>query len=128
MRESRTNSTQSLALPNRLVHEPARLAILTVLCSCESADFLFLRRVTGLSKGNLSVQLVNLEQAGLVVITKEIVERKMRTTVKLSKAGAAEIKEYWQAMDNIRARMIGEGEKSIGQSVAIPVRLLPSTR
>jgi DNA-binding MarR family transcriptional regulator len=128
MRESRTNSTQSLALPNRLVHEPARLAILTVLCSCESADFLFLRRVTGLSKGNLSVQLVNLEQAGLVVITKEIVERKMRTTVKLSKAGAAEIKEYWQAMDNIRARMIGEGKKSIGQSVAIPVRLLPSTR
>jgi DNA-binding PadR family transcriptional regulator len=71
---------------------------------------------------------VNLEQAGLVVITKEIVERKMRRTVKLSKAGAAEIKEYWQAMDNIRARMIGEGKKSIGQSVAIPVRLLPSTR
>jgi winged helix DNA-binding protein len=60
----KTSDQETLELPNRLVHEPARLAILTVLCSCKSADFVFLRRVTGLTKGNLSVQLVNLEQAG----------------------------------------------------------------
>lgn len=111
-------------LPNRLVHEPARLAILTVLCSCQSADFVFLRRVTGLTKGNLSVQLVNLEQAGLIVITKEIVERKMRTTVKLSNRGAAEIEEYWQTMDAIRARMRGrEGKRSGRYPVPAPARL-----
>jgi len=102
----KTSDQETLELPNRLVHEPARLAILTVLCSCKSADFVFLRRVTGLTKGNLSVQLVNLEQGGLVVTTKEIVERKMRTTVKLSKRGAAEIDEYWQTMDAIRSRMV----------------------
>jgi DNA-binding MarR family transcriptional regulator len=102
----KASNQETLELPNRLVHEPARLAILTVLSSCESADFVFLRRVTGLTKGNLSVQLVNLEQAGLIVITKEIVERKMRTTVKLSKRGAAEIEEYWQTMDAIRSRMV----------------------
>jgi DNA-binding MarR family transcriptional regulator len=111
-------------LPNRLVHEPARLAILTVLCSCESADFVFLRRVTGLTKGNLSVQLVNLEQAGLVVITKEVVERKMRTTVKLSKRGTAEIEEYWQTMDAIRARMgKREGKRSVRYPLPAPARL-----
>jgi len=111
-------------LPNRLVHEPARLAILTVLCSCESADFVFLRRVTGLTKGNLSVQLVNLEQAGLVVITKEIVERKMRTTVKLSKHGTAEIEEYWQIMDAIRARMgKREGKHWVRYPLPAPARL-----
>jgi hypothetical protein len=113
-----------LELPNRLVHEPARLAILTVLSSCESADFVFLRRVTGLTKGNLSVQLVNLEQAALVVITKEIVERKMRTTVKLSKRGATEIREYWQTMDAIRARMRGRGDKrSARYPLPSPARL-----
>lgn len=113
-----------LALPNRLVHEPARLAILTVLSSCESADFGFLRRVTGLTKGNLSVQLVNLEQAGLVVISKEIVERKMRTSVKLSKRGTAEIEEYWQTMDAIRARMGGrENKRSARHPVPTPARL-----
>ena len=111
-------------LPNRLVHEPARLAILTVLCSCESADFVFLRRVTGLTKGNLSVQLMNLEQAGLIVITKEIIERKMRTTVKLSKRGAAEIEEYWQTMDAIRARMgRREGKRSGRYPLPAPARL-----
>jgi hypothetical protein len=36
------------------VHEPARLAILTVLASCESVDFTFLEAATGLTKGNLS--------------------------------------------------------------------------
>lgn len=97
----------TVPVPNRLVHEPARLAILTVLSSCRS-DFVSLQRVTGLSKGNLSVQLTNLEQAGLVIITKEIVEKKMRTTVSLSKRGASEIDEYWQTMDAIRARMAGD--------------------
>jgi DNA-binding MarR family transcriptional regulator len=107
----KTSDQETLELPNRLVHEPARLAILTVLCSCKSADFVFLRRVTGLTKGNLSVQLVNLEQGGLVVTTKEIVERKMRTTVKLSKRGAAEIDEYWQTMDAIRSRMVRQKDR-----------------
>ncbi len=91
--------------PNRLVHEPARLAILTVLSSCAAADFVFLQKVTGLSKGNLSVQLTNLEQAGLVIIRKEIVDKKMRTTVSLSKGGISEIADYWKVMDEIRAHM-----------------------
>ncbi|HEY3975609.1 MAG TPA: transcriptional regulator [Candidatus Sulfotelmatobacter sp.] len=99
-----------LSLPNRLVHEPARLAILTILSSCSSADFVFLQNATGLSKGNLSVQLTNLEEAGLVIITKEIIDKKMRTTVSLSKLGRSEIDEYWKTMDAIRARMAGAEE------------------
>ncbi len=97
------SDAQSLPSVNRVVHEPARLAILTVLSSCASADFVFLQRVTGLSKGNLSVQLTNLEQARLVVVVREIVDKKTRTTAKLSKYGAAEIERYWRTMDEIRA-------------------------
>jgi DNA-binding transcriptional ArsR family regulator len=112
----------TVPVPNRLVHEPARLAILTVLSSCRSADFVFLQRVTGLSKGNLSVQLTNLEQAGLVIINKEIVDKKMRTTVSLSKRGASEIDEYWKTMDAIRARMAGdEGRRHSPKRRAVPV-------
>ncbi len=98
-------------MPDRLVHEPARLAILTVLCSCASADFVFLQAATGLSKGNLSVQLTNLEQAGLVVTGREIVHKKTRTNVRLSKRGRAEVEEYWQTMDAIRARMAEDGNR-----------------
>ncbi|HET6180134.1 MAG TPA: transcriptional regulator [Candidatus Sulfotelmatobacter sp.] len=114
--------------PNRLVHEPARLAILTVLSSCASADFVFLQNATGLSKGNLSVQLTNLEQAGLVIITKEIIDKKMRTTVSLSKRGASEIDEYWKTMDAIRARMASAEEHRRprrGPALPLPARFSP---
>lgn len=112
--------------PNRLVHEPARLAILTVLSSCASADFVFLQNTTGLSKGNLSVQLTNLEQAGLVIIDKQIIDKKTRTTVHLSNHGAAEVNEYWKTMDEIRARMATAERKGYSRRrppIPVPVRL-----
>jgi DNA-binding transcriptional ArsR family regulator len=102
------NETSALPSPNRLIHEPARLAILTVLSSCASADFVFLQKVTRLSKGNLSVQLTNLEEAGLVIIHKEIIDKKTRTTVSLSKRGISELADYWKTMDAIRAHMARE--------------------
>lgn len=92
--------------PNRLVHEPARLAVLTVLSSCESADFLSLEHITGLSKGNLSVQLTNLEAAGLVEIRKTLEGKKTRTMVSLTNVGRKEIKGYWRTMDQLRSYRI----------------------
>ncbi len=61
---------EDMAEIDRLVHEPARLAITSALLSCESADFLFLQRITGLSKGNLSSHLSKLERGGVVETTK----------------------------------------------------------
>src|SRR5437763_11855892 len=87
---------------DRIIHEPARLAILTVLSSCKMADFLFLQNATGLSKGNLSVQLTNLEDAGLILIEKEIVDKKNRTTASLSDQGAKAVARYWKTMDRLR--------------------------
>ncbi len=103
-----SSETGVVPSPNRLVHEPARLAILAVLSSCASADFVFLQKVTRLSKGNLSVQLTNLEQAGLVITHKEIVEKRTRTTVSLSKRGMSDLAEYWNTMDKIRAHSTQE--------------------
>jgi DNA-binding MarR family transcriptional regulator len=63
-------SLKSILDLDRMVHEPARLAILTVLAAAEAVEFLFLLRVTGLSKGNLSVQAQKLEAAGYLRTTK----------------------------------------------------------
>ena len=87
---------------DRIIHEPARLAILTVLSSCREADFLFLQNATGLSKGNLSVQLTKLEEAGFIRIRKEIVAKKTRTTALLSARGFREIALYWKMMEKLR--------------------------
>ena len=94
------------ALPeiDRLVHEPARLVILTVLAACEQADFLFLERATGLSRGNLSVQLGRLEEAGLIRITKTIQRKRTLTMVALADPGRLALGAYWRVMAALRER------------------------
>ena len=88
---------------DRMVHEPARLAILTVLSACARADFLFLERATGLTRGNLSVQLTRLEGAGLIEIEKTIVSKRTLTTAALLEKGRWALDAYWEAMQAIEA-------------------------
>jgi DNA-binding MarR family transcriptional regulator len=87
---------------NRVVHEPARLAILTVLASCESADFTFLETATGLTKGNLSVQLTRLEQASLISIEKAIHKNRTITRTRITAEGRYQLGRYWRQMEDIR--------------------------
>ena len=98
---------ERLAGLDRLVHEPARLAILTVLSSCTSADFLFLQRLTGLSKGNLSSHLGKLEEAGLVAIDKGFVGKTPRTRISLTRHGREQIEKHWRQLDEIRIEARG---------------------
>ena len=92
----------TLASLNRVVHEPARLAILTVLASCESADFTFLETATGLTKGNLSVQLTRLEEASLICIKKAAKKNRTITTAHIVADGRYELGRYWRQMEEIR--------------------------
>ncbi len=93
---------EQLASLDRRVHDPARLAILTALSACERADFLFLLRITGLTKGNLSSHLSKLEEAGLVEIEKRFVAKKTQTLVRLTDTGRGAIGSYWKEMEEIR--------------------------
>jgi len=103
---------QELAGMDRLVHEPARLAILTSLGTCESADFLFLQRLTGLTKGNLSSHLAKLEEAGLVAVTKRFVGRKPLTTVALTAAGAEATDRHWAELQRLRGQALARRAES----------------
>jgi DNA-binding transcriptional ArsR family regulator len=96
---------------DRTVHEPARLAILSILSSCEQADFLFLERATGLSRGNLSVQLTRLEESGLVEIWKTIERKRTLTTAALTDMGRTNLTAYWESMEAYKA-----AAKQISQS------------
>lgn len=89
-----TNETQPLAGIDKTIHEPARLLITAYLYVVESADFLFLERQTGLTRGNLSSHLIKLEEAGYVVIKKEFVDKIPRTLVRLSDNGRDAFRAY----------------------------------
>jgi len=87
---------------DRLIHEPGRLAILTVLSSVRDADFLFLQRATGLTKGNLSSHLAKLEDAELVTIEKRFIRKKPNTNVTLTASGRRRIAEHWDRLERLK--------------------------
>ena len=114
---------------DRVVHEPARLAILTVLAACERADFLFLERVTGLSRGNLSVQLTRLEEAGLVEVWKTIERKRTLTTAALTDQGRGTLDTYWEAMEVMRAsakKQSRDSARKTAPDTFIPGKLAPT--
>jgi DNA-binding MarR family transcriptional regulator len=88
---------------DRLVHEPGRLAILTVLSSVTDADFVFLQRTTGLTKGNLSSHLTKLEHAGLVTIEKRFVRKKPNTRLSLTTTGKKRIAHHWEQLERLKS-------------------------
>ena len=87
--------------PDRLVHEPGRLAILAVLNAVDEADFLFLMEQTDLTKGNLSSHTARLEGAGYIEIEKTFVGKIPRTVYRLTKSGAGALELYRKHMTGV---------------------------
>ena len=85
---------REIADVDRLIHEPARLMILMVLYSVESADFTFLLNATELTWGNLSSHTTKLEEAGYVEVEKEFVGKKPRTLAMLTPKGRKAVDDY----------------------------------
>uniref|UniRef100_A0A7C4L0L2 Transcriptional regulator n=1 Tax=Bellilinea caldifistulae TaxID=360411 RepID=A0A7C4L0L2_9CHLR len=83
---------------DRLLHEPARLAIVSLLAVVEKADFLYLQRESGLTKGNLSAHLSKLESGGYVQIEKTFRGKLPLTLVALTPQGRAALEQYLTQM------------------------------
>ncbi len=88
---------------DRLIHEPARLLIIAHLFVVEGADFLFLLRQTGLTKGNLSSHLRKLEEAEYIAVEKEFIEKIPRTFLRLTKKGYKAFQNYRKTMKDMFA-------------------------
>jgi len=89
---------EDLARLDRLVHEPARLAIMAVLSEVDEAEFGFLLRQTGLTKGNLVSHLRVLEEAGFISTRKVPVGSRKRTLIALTNLGRDTFTAYWRRM------------------------------
>jgi DNA-binding MarR family transcriptional regulator len=90
-----------LADIDQVIHAPARLMVLTYLYVVESADYVFLIRLTGLTWGNLSTHLTKLEEAGYIAINKEFKGKKPHTTISLTKQGRAAFREYKKSLQQV---------------------------
>lgn len=89
---------QRLAEIDRVIHEPARLMIVALLAAVQEADFQYLHQATGLTKGNLSVHLSRLEEAGYVAIEKTFRGKYPLTICRLTERGREELDKYRKVM------------------------------
>ena len=87
---------------DRVIHEPARLRILTILTGVDVADFSFLLEALGLTKGNLSSHMDKLERAGYVEVIKSFNGKIPHTDFRLTPAGRDALAAYWNELDAIR--------------------------
>ncbi len=93
-------------MPNsidRLIHEPSRLRLMTLLYIVDEADFVYLSSHTGLTAGNISSHMAKLEIAEYVKISKTFVDRKPRTVYRLTPTGRTAMDEYRLAMNELLA-------------------------
>ena len=84
----------SLLALDRLIHEPSRMVLMALLAPVESADFLFLLRETGMTKGNLSSHLIRLEEGGYLSVEKTYQGKTPQTIYRLTDAGRAAWEVY----------------------------------
>ena len=83
---------------NPIIHSQLRLAIMTLLVSVEEADFNYLKEQTNATSGNISVQLDKLSSAGYIMVTKEFVGKRTRTSCRLTEEGKRDMEEYIETL------------------------------
>ncbi|WP_158931115.1 transcriptional regulator [Acidisphaera sp. S103] len=87
---------------DRIIHEKARLSILTSLVSNpKGVAFGDLKRLCGLTDGNLSRHLQILEEAGLVLIVKSFVDNRPHTACRLTATGRKRYLRYLAVLEQV---------------------------
>mgnify|MGYP001814817869 CR=1 FL=1 len=81
-----------------LLHSQLRLAVMSILMSVDSADFVYIRKKTEATAGNLSVQLDKLSQAEYITVTKSFKGKRPNTTCKITRKGIVAFENYVKAL------------------------------
>lgn len=81
-----------------LLHSELRLAVMSLLIGAESADFVYLRKATEASAGNLSVQLDKLARAGYIAVEKSFRGKMPCTVCRITDTGRAAFAAYVEAL------------------------------
>ena len=86
---------------DRVIHERARLGIVSALAANPVLSFQDLKGLLGLTDGNLSIHARKLEEAGYVACTKGFDGRVPRTEYRLTAPGRRALAGYLEHMESI---------------------------
>lgn len=75
--------------------------VLAYLYVVESANYVFIKKLTGLTWGNLASHLGKLQEAGYVEMEKRFLGKKPHTSPWLTKQGRKAFQEYKRCMQQV---------------------------
>lgn len=81
-----------------LLHNQLRLSIMSLLMNVESAEFSFLLEQTQATKGNISVQISKLKEAGYIEVVKTFRKNYPLTTCNITPKGIEAFENYVKAI------------------------------
>ncbi len=81
-----------------LLHNQLRLKIISILIGVDSAEFSYLLEKTGATRGNLSVQINKLKDAGYISVKKSFRNNYPLTTCKMASQGIKAFEAYVDAI------------------------------
>jgi DNA-binding MarR family transcriptional regulator len=81
-----------------ILHSELRLAVMSILAGADSADFSYIRKQTGATAGNLSVQIDKLSAAGYITVEKGFKGKMPCTTCQITPEGQNAFKNYVDAL------------------------------
>jgi len=84
-----------------IIHSPTRLKVMTYLYLVENMDYVYLKRLTDLSWGNLSRHLTKLEKAGYLATEKSFENKKPKTMIWLTDEGRGAFQKYKDNLQQI---------------------------
>jgi len=106
-------STFKFPVINPLLHNELRLKIMVALDSLESADFMYLCQITDSTRGNLSVQITTLKDAGYLEVSKTGLGRFARTVCRVTRKGSEALRTYEQGLRRLFEQRVPDSNEVI---------------
>ena len=86
---------------NRVFENRTRLGIMSAVMVNEAIDFVSLRRLLGVTDGNLSSNIAVLESLKFVRVRKRIIRKKTNTSFSITDAGRKAFKAHLAALESL---------------------------
>jgi DNA-binding MarR family transcriptional regulator len=87
---------------NKLLTNPIRLMVMSVLVRVESCEFNYLKKVTNSTQGNLSVQLKKLYENEYITISKSFENNYPKTTCSVTKKGVDAFEKHFKTLNQYK--------------------------
>jgi len=79
---------------DKILHSRIRLSVVSILASCDKADFTSVKKAVGTTDGNLTSHCLKLEKAGYISIKKKFIKRKPVTSYCITEKGRDALIHY----------------------------------